>query len=79
VSDSTYLTAEARARVGIDRQLVQCGWVVQDRKAMNLYAAQGVAVREFIMATGHGSGPARRIAAHPGGGDQPGRRIDDSQ
>jgi type I restriction enzyme R subunit len=53
-SADAYLTAEAKARVEIDRQLVACGWVVQDRKAMNLYAAQGVAVREFIMATGHG-------------------------
>ena len=49
-----YLTAEARARVEIDRQLVACGWLVQDRSAMNLYAGQGVAVREFIMASGHG-------------------------
>ena len=49
-----YLTAEARARVEIDRQLETCGWVVQSRTGMNLYAAQGVAVREFIMANGHG-------------------------
>ena len=41
-----YLTPEAKARVEIDRQLVACGWVVQDRKAMNLYALQGAAVRE---------------------------------
>jgi hypothetical protein len=54
MTGSGYLTAEARARVEIDRQLEACGWVVQDRSAMNLYAAQGVAVREFIMATGHG-------------------------
>jgi len=27
---------------------------VQDRSEMNLYAAQGVEVREFIIATGHG-------------------------
>ena len=54
MTSGAYLTAEARARVEIDRQLVACGWVVQDRKAMNLYAGQGVAVREFIMATGHG-------------------------
>ena len=50
----SYLPAEARARVEIDRQLEACGWLVQDRGAMNLYAAQGVAVREFIMASGHG-------------------------
>ena len=49
-----YLTAEARARVAIDLQLADCGWQVQDRTGMNLYAAQGVAVREFIMAPGHG-------------------------
>ena len=51
---SGYLTAEARARVSVDHQLGACGWAVQDRSAMNLYAAQGVAVREFIMAPGHG-------------------------
>ena len=44
--------ATVKTTVEIDRQLVACGWVVQDRKAMNLYAGQGVAVREFIMATG---------------------------
>lgn len=54
MADSAYLTAEARARVAIDRQLEACGWVVQGRSAMNLYAGQGVAVREFIMAAGHG-------------------------
>ena len=51
---SGYLTAEARARVAIDRQLDLCGWIVQNRAEMNLYAGQGVAVREFIMASGHG-------------------------
>ena len=54
MSEGAYLTSEARARVEIDRQLAACGWVVQDRSAMNLYASQGIAVREFIMATGHG-------------------------
>ena len=54
MSEGAYLTAEARARVEIDRQLAACGWVVQDRSAMNLYASQGIAVREFIMAAGHG-------------------------
>ena len=49
-----YLTAEARARVEIDKQLAACGWIVQDRAALNPYAGQGVAVREFIMAPGHG-------------------------
>ena len=31
MTSDAYLTAEARARVEIDRQLVACGWVVQDR------------------------------------------------
>jgi type I restriction enzyme R subunit len=54
MTDDAYLAAEARARVEIDRQLAACGWIVQSRDEMNLYAGQGVAVREFIMATGHG-------------------------
>ncbi len=45
-------TPEALARQNIDAQLAACGWVVQDRSAMNLYAAQGVAVREFPLDTG---------------------------
>ena len=32
------LAAEQRARVVIDRQLADAGWVVQDKKGMNLYA-----------------------------------------
>ncbi len=47
-------TPEARARIEIDKQLEESDWVVQDRAAMNLYAGQGVAVRYFQMATGHG-------------------------
>ncbi len=53
MSDHGYLTAEARARVEIERQLVACGWLVPDRTAMNLFAGVGVAVREFVMAPGH--------------------------
>jgi type I restriction enzyme, R subunit len=48
------LSAEQRARVLIDRQLADAGWAVQDRGAMNLFATRGVAVRETIMAKGHG-------------------------
>lgn len=33
--------------------LVEAGWVVQDRNEVNLFAGQGVAVREVIMAKGH--------------------------
>jgi type I restriction enzyme R subunit len=46
-------TPEARARQNIDAQLTACGWVVQDRAGMNLYAGQGVAVREFPLETGY--------------------------
>ncbi len=49
-----YLTAEARARVNIDRQLDAAGWIVQSCREMNLYAGPGVAVRKFQMAEGHG-------------------------
>ena len=49
-----YLTPEAKARVAIDRQLDAAGWVVQDARAVNLSAAQGVAVREFVMKAPHG-------------------------
>jgi type I restriction enzyme, R subunit len=54
MTSDAYLPAEARARVEIDRQLAACGWLVQGRAETNLYAGQGVAVREFIMAPGHG-------------------------
>jgi type I restriction enzyme, R subunit len=54
VTTVSYLTAEGRARVQIDRQLLACGWLVQDRSELNPYAGQGVAVREFVMARGHG-------------------------
>src|SRR4051812_2988641 len=38
---------EEIAREHIDQLLRQAGWVIQDRKEMNIAAAQGVAVREF--------------------------------
>ena len=49
-----YLTSEARSRMQIDRRLAAAAWDVQDRENVNLYAAQGVAVREFILREGHG-------------------------
>ena len=52
--DGARLAAEARARVSIDRQLADAGWVVQDKKALNLFAASGVACREVTMKSGHG-------------------------
>ena len=38
---------EQIARDHIDKQLLGCGWVVQDKSKINLNAAQGVAVREY--------------------------------
>jgi type I restriction enzyme R subunit len=47
-------TPEQDARLLIDKTLIEAGWLVQDRAAMNLAAGPGVAVREFKMASGHG-------------------------
>ncbi len=41
------MTPETLARQTIDAALEAAGWVVQDYRALNLYAARGVAVREF--------------------------------
>jgi type I restriction enzyme R subunit len=49
-----YLTPEAKARVEIDRMLTAAGWIVQDYSRVNLSAARGVAVREFILKSPHG-------------------------
>ena len=40
-------TPEQRARDRIDRNLIAAGWVIQDKKAINLNAGPGVAVREY--------------------------------
>ncbi len=48
------LAAEQRARLLIDDQLQAAGWAVVDRKDLNLFTPQGSAVREAIMAAGHG-------------------------
>lgn len=53
-NDDPKLAAEQRARVLIDRQLIDAGWVVQDKKDLNLFAAEGVACREVVMKQGHG-------------------------
>jgi len=45
VSEEPPLAAEQHARVLIDRQLNDAGWVVQDRKTLNRFAGPGVAVR----------------------------------
>ena len=48
------MTPEEQARVNIDRLLEQAGWSLQDADSLNLYAASGVAVREFSLKPGHG-------------------------
>lgn len=45
-------TPEELARQKIDQLLVDAGWVLQDREAMNRNAATGVAVREFPLSAG---------------------------
>jgi len=47
-------TPEQLAREQIDAMLEESGWAVQDRDQMNVFAAQGVAVREFKLKSGHG-------------------------
>ena len=43
---------EQLARQEIDALLGPCGWVVQDKSAVNLAASRGVAVRELTFKTG---------------------------
>ena len=38
---------EQIARDHIDRQLLACGWVIQDKNKIKLSAAPGVAIREY--------------------------------
>ena len=48
------MTPEEQARVNIDDLLRQAGWAVQDVGSIDLYAAAGVAVREFPLKSAHG-------------------------
>ena len=43
---------EQLARDRIDAALRQCGWTIQDKKKINLSAALGVAIREYLTDTG---------------------------
>ena len=49
------MNPEEHARVKIDSLLEQAGWAVQNADSINLYAAQGAAVREFPLKSGHGT------------------------
>jgi len=46
---------EAQARQQIDRLLTAAGWHVCGVKDANIHAARGVAIREFELASGHGT------------------------
>jgi type I restriction enzyme, R subunit len=45
-------TPEEIARDKIDLALINCGWIVQNKKEINLNAATGVAVREYLTNVG---------------------------
>ncbi len=45
---------EDRARANIDRLLVGAGWSIQNRDSLNIDAARGIAIREFLLAPGYG-------------------------
>jgi type I restriction enzyme R subunit len=47
------MTPEQKARQQIDVQLDKAGWLVQDRRQMNITAGTGVAIREFPLASGY--------------------------
>ncbi|TDE05826.1 DEAD/DEAH box helicase family protein [Flavobacterium sandaracinum] len=38
---------EQKARDIIDKQLIACGWIIQDKKKLNLAAGLGIAIREY--------------------------------
>jgi type I restriction enzyme R subunit len=46
------MTPEQIARENIDKQLLQAGWILQDYKAINPSAGQGIAVREYPTESG---------------------------
>ena len=50
VPDDTKLEAETREE--IDQKLISAGWVIQDKKRLNLFESLGVAVREMDTITG---------------------------
>ena len=45
-------TPEQIARDNIDKQLIECGWIIQSKKQINLQAGPGVAVKEYQTASG---------------------------
>jgi type I restriction enzyme R subunit len=45
---------EDRARSNIDRLLTDSGWIIQNRDNITIEAGRGVAIREFLLASGYG-------------------------
>ncbi|MDD4156486.1 MAG: type I restriction-modification enzyme R subunit C-terminal domain-containing protein [Candidatus Cloacimonetes bacterium] len=43
---------EGKARLEIDKQLIECGYIIQDMSDLNISAAKGVIVREYLTDTG---------------------------
>src|SRR5665647_1781662 len=43
---------EQLARDNIDKQLIACGWLIQDKSKINLNAGLGIAVREYLTDVG---------------------------
>ncbi|HEY8658020.1 MAG TPA: DEAD/DEAH box helicase family protein [Hanamia sp.] len=43
---------EQLARDNIDKQLIACGWIIQDKSKINLNAGLGIAVREYLTDVG---------------------------
>lgn len=45
-------TPEQIARDNIDKQLIACGWLIQEKSRINLNAGKGVAVKEYLTNVG---------------------------
>jgi type I restriction enzyme R subunit len=45
-------TLEQIARDNIDRQLISCGWIIQNKNKINLNAGPGVAIRKYYTDSG---------------------------
>src|SRR5436853_4763958 len=43
---------EELARQNIDKLLIECGWILQNRSTINLSAGQGIAIREGLLKGG---------------------------
>ena len=67
MTSDAYLTAEAQPGSRSTGSSWRAGGWCRTARAMNLYASQGVAVREFIMATGPRSGRLPAVRRPQGG------------